>query len=289
MTVVMTRLLISSFCFWLFLRFSKDRQPWSGRLIELIPPKIWLLSLAGCSLHYWTQTLGLSMTTPDRASIYAATGPIVILLIGRAFLGERLGRRKILGILLAMAGALVVSMPELLIPSSSQLVTSAALQPGRPDFQMILGDLLVLLSIALWACFTVGGKSLSRTIPAHILTARMTYAGTLTVIPIALLESGGSLSHLWNLPAQVWGALAFLGIGCSFGATLLYMKALKNLEAGQVGAFLYTVPPMTCLLTWLQGGMPPQTGVIIGGLTVLAGVWLSESRTVRNPAESGND
>ncbi|MCD4749976.1 MAG: DMT family transporter, partial [Thermoanaerobaculales bacterium] len=142
--VVSLRLVISALCFavWLGLERSPDR-PRPDRLIL----RLFGLSLLGTGLHYGLQTLGLQYTTASNASLYAVTGPITIALFGAAFLGERLGPAKVVGIAVALIGVLVVMGLE-----------DIAAFDWRGH---LLGDLLVLISIAMWGLFTVFGKKLT--------------------------------------------------------------------------------------------------------------------------------
>lgn len=259
LTVVTLRLLLSAACFALW--FSLRGWPKGlGR-----PARLWrlfVLSLFGTGLHYGTQTVGLQYTTAANASLYAVTGPISILLIAAVFLRERLTLLKTAGIALALVGVLTV------------LGWDALVSVGFRTH--LLGDFLVFFSIFLWAAFTVYGKKLSREMGALELTGAATLIGALWMIPVGAAETLWSGFAFGSVTPQAWAAIGFLGVSCSFLATLLYFMALERGESQKVGVYLYTIPPMTYVLAWLILGERIGPNLLAGSVLVVAGVALTE-------------
>jgi drug/metabolite transporter (DMT)-like permease len=259
LTVVMLRLLISSGCFlgWMVLKrepIKYQGSAWLGRLA--------LLSLFGTALHYGIQTVGIGYTTASNAALYAATAPISIALIAALFLGERINLKKAIGIGCALFGVLIVQGLGVL---------------RTIDFKSHwLGDMLVFLSIVLWGVFTVMGKDMIRRTNAVTLTAMVTFIGTLYLVPLAWIEMRQRAFSMAAITTEAWGAVAFLGITCSFLATLLYFFALERTESQKVGVYLYTIPPLSYLIAsfYLHEAIGPN--LIIGSLVVLSGVYLTE-------------
>lgn len=259
LAIVSLRLLISAICFLFWLWIQGRRLPrglWRHKW------QILILSLVGTSLHYGSQTVGLQYTTATNASIYAVTGPISILVISALFLGERLNWKKGAGIAIALSGVLMVMGPERL----------AQFQLGR----YLLGDLLVLFSIILWGVFTVYGKSLEPVLGPLEMTTLVTVMGAITMLPVggaALWKQGLTLGAV---PGKAWLAIGFLGLTCSFLATLLYFQALEKTESQKVGVYLYMIPPMTYLAAALLLGERAGPTLLLGSLLVLGGVYLTE-------------
>jgi drug/metabolite transporter (DMT)-like permease len=257
LTVVTLRLLISAACF----------VPWvvatgGARGIDLRGMgQLILLSLFGASLHYGTQTAGLQYTTATNGSIYTTTGPITILLLSALVLGERITVRKALGVLIAMIGVLVVMGWE----------TLSAFELGN-----VKGDLLVLSSIVMWGLFTVFGKRITDEIGALRVTAWVTILGALSMAPAGWLEARSRGYSLADTSLDAWVAIAFLGIGCSFLATLLYFVALGISESQKVGVYLYAIPPMTAVVAAFYLGEVITVNLFVGALLVIGGVALTE-------------
>ncbi|MFA6002758.1 MAG: DMT family transporter [Elusimicrobiota bacterium] len=259
LTVVTLRLVISAACFAVWFSFRGwPRLHWTRDRIE----QIMILSLFGTSLHYGTQTMGLQYTPASNASLYAATCPISIALIATFLLNERLGTRKFLGITLALVGVLV----------AMGLGTLEAFELRS----YIKGDLLVFASIFLWAMFTVYGKKLNAAVGALELLGLVTIAGAGTMLPVCAADMWINGNSLAAINLRGWTAIAFLGVTCSFLATLLYFLALERTESQKVGVYLYTIPLMTYLAAWLYLGEAVGWNLFWGSLLVLSGVSLTE-------------
>ncbi len=259
LTVVTLRLLISAVCFALWFLATGQSLKFGGRKTLW---QLFLLSLWGTGLHYGLQTIGLQYTHASNASIYAVTGPITITLIAAVFLGERISLRKALGIVVAILGVLWVMGIETLAAFDLR---------GN-----LLGDLLVFASIAMWGVFTVYGKKLMSRMGALEVTATTTIIGAIWMLPVGWAESHYREFSISAVSPEVWAAIAFLGVTCSFLATLLYFMALQRTESQKVGIYLYTIPPMTYVVAALYLGESIGFNLLAGSALVMAGVYLTE-------------
>lgn len=259
LVVVSLRLLISAACFLPLIVATGGSRGLGGlRVLR----QLFVLSLFGAGLHYATQTIGLQYTTASNASLFTTTGPITILLLSALVLGERITPRKAAGVALAVAGVLVVMGPAKL--------TSLELD------QHILGDLLVLTSLVLWGLFTVFGKRLTDELGALRVTAWVTVIGATWMAPVGWAQIRLTGFALSALGGEAWAAIAFLGVGCSFLATLLYFVALGQSESQKVGVYLYLIPPLTAGFAAFYLGETITINLLLGGALVFAGVALTE-------------
>jgi drug/metabolite transporter (DMT)-like permease len=259
LTVVSFRLIISALCFSIWLIIRRPRlelgQPaWLG--------KLFLLSLFGTGFHYALQTVGIGMTTASNASIHAATGPVLITIIASLFLGERITGKKAVGIIIALSGVLVVMGIDKLLMFELK---------GH-----LLGDLLVFSSILMWAVFTVMGKGMIQRMSALDIITVVTIMGALYMAPSGIIALNQAPVSLFTIPLKAWASIVFLGVTCSFLATLLYFYALEKTESQKVGVYLYTIPPMTVIIASLYLGETIGLNLIVGALAVLLGVYLTE-------------
>ncbi len=259
LTVVMVRLAISALCFliWFLIR---------GKGISIQSSRDWgmlgILSLFGTGLHYSIQTIGLGYTTASNGSLYAVTGPITITIIAFIFLGEKITLKKSIGIILAIIGVLAVMGIDTIL-----------------EFDLkghLLGDLLVLASIFMWGVFTVMGKGMTKKLSALDLTGIVTFMGAVYMLPLGLTEMYRTGFSLSQITLNAWAAIAFLGVTCSFLATLLYFYALERSESQKVGVYLYTIPPMTYIIAGIVLKEHIGLNLLIGSVIVLAGVALTE-------------
>jgi len=259
LTVVSARLVVSAICFIIWMKilnvnFKKlYRYRW----------KLLLLSVFGTGLHYGIQTVGLQFTTASKGGIYAVTAPITITIIAAIFLNEKVSLKKFIGITTALAGVIIVIGIQKLLSFNL-----------RGD---LTGDILILISIFMWGIFTILGKSLTKKLGPLEITGIITIIGAIYTLPAGVydfLKNPGLSLH--SIEINSIFAVIFLGVTCSFLATLLYVYALSKMESQKVGVFLYTIPPMTNLIAFLVLGEKTGISMIAGTILVLSGVYLTE-------------
>ncbi len=234
-------------------------------------PSLSVLGILGITVHQLLQANGLQTASATATSWIVATIPVFVALLGWAFLGETMSGSRVLGILLSACGVLVVV--------------------GKGDFTSLIrggfgtpGDRLIAISAVNWAVFIVLNKHVfkkNKASEAGSAVGQMFVImtiGWLFLIPWAIADGG--LGELERVSMQGWLALAFLGVGCSGIAYFLWFNGLEQIDATQVGAFLYLEPIVTVVLAWIILGETISTATILGGAAILLGVWLVN----RNPA-----
>jgi drug/metabolite transporter (DMT)-like permease len=227
-----------------------------------------ILGLIGITLHQWLQSTGLTTAQASTTAWIVSASPIFIALLGWSFLHEPMDRARILGVLIAASGVLlVVSRGD--VPS---LVTRPLDAPG---------DLLVLCSAVTWALFSVlSRRALAHHSPSRLLFFVMFFGWIPTSVLMVLTGQpvpGGSLSR------EGLVALFFLGVFCSGIAYILWYDALRHLPASQVGSLLFMEPLVTVGAAAIVLGETITASSLIGGGMVLAGVWLVTRLRHRTP------
>ena len=89
------------------------------------------------------------------------------------------------------------------------------------------------------------------------------------------------IRQIASIPWNGWIAIAFLGVFCSGIAYIFWYDALKALTVAQTGAFLYLEPLITVIVAALVLREAILLATLIGGITILLGVWL-----VNHPSQS---
>jgi drug/metabolite transporter (DMT)-like permease len=178
-------------------------------------------------------------------------------LIAATFLlKEKLSTRKVIGILLGLAGALVlIQMQE---------VKKEASNPS-------LGNLLVLINAISYGLYLMVIKPvMSKYKPVTVIKWVFTF-GVLMVLPFGW----GQLSEIdLDMPANMWGSIAFVVFFTTFLAYLLSIFALKNVQASVVSSFIYLQPIITAILSYAFLKQTLNTVQILSGLTIFVGVYL---------------
>lgn len=202
------------------------------------------------ALHFLLYIASLYYTTVAHTLSLLATAPIFVLLLSRLILGERVGTRRLLGVLLTVAGiTLLVGME----PALSR--------------RMLLGDALALASALAFAFYSIAGRS-QRT---HY--GLFAYAGSVYAV-----------AALWLLPAAAWtfspggytpGAVASLLALALLPLTLghtLFNAALRHTSATVVNVVATQEVTISVLLALVFLGERPAPSTVLGMAVTLAGV-----------------
>jgi len=209
--------------------------------------------------HLLIQAWGLQRTTATNTGWIIAFGPIAIAVGAWMFLRQKPGGRAWLGIALGAAGVLVIA-------------SSSGLRWGKAQF----GDLLQIISCGTWAAYTllaVGPVSRNGSLVVTV-SAVAVAAGSAT---IAAFCSGWTAGPVTGVAV---GGVAFLGIACSGLAFWLWNAAVKDVGSTTAGMYLYLEPFVTWLVAAVILGERVNEMGLVGGLLVLAGVWVvSAART----------
>jgi len=241
--------------FWMAWAFRPERIDWSdlGRLA--------LCALFGVAVNQLMFFHGLMRTTPINASIIMVATPILVLTMSAVLLGERLGPAKVIGVLLGAAGATVL------------ILFGGAVDQGAS----VLGDLFILINASSFAIYLVMVKPLMLRYGAVTVMAWTFLIGAVLVLPFG---TGELLAVHWSAlsAAQAW-ALVFVVVGVTFVAYLLNTWALRHVDPGVVGTFIYLQPVLAATLGAFMGGpMPQGPWPWIGAAAIFTGVHLVTRR-----------
>lgn len=222
----------------------------------------WLIALSFFGLLGYNLLLyaALEHTDAFNASLINAFNPALITLTAAALLRERLTHAAIGGVVLALVGVLTVL-------SGGDL--------GRllgPAFGT--GELFMIGAIAAWTAYTVAGR-LAPPIPPITATAAQAAVTVAVLTPFSLAAGGPTLP---STPAAV-ASLGFIAIFPSVLSYLLWNRALTHIPAGGAGVFLNLITVFTAAFTMLTGH-PYTAAQLLGGLIVIAGVILTNTRVL---------
>ncbi len=222
-------------------------------------PYFALLGFLGITFHQWLQSNALQTSAASTTAWIVATTPVFMAILGWFVLREKLGWVKILGILLAFIGVLVIVY-------NGDLRAISLRSFGKP------GDILVLISAINWTVFSVlSRRGLKKHPAAFIMFYVMLLGWLLTSI---LFFATQSVSEIQNLTASGWAGLAFLGIFCSGLAYIAWYDALQTLGAAETGVFLYIEPLVTVIVAFFVLSETISFASLLGGGIIILGVWL---------------
>ena len=218
-----------------------------------------LLGFLGITFHQWLQSNGLQTSEAGTTAWIVATTPVFMAILGRLVLKEMLNGIKVIGILLAFFGVL-------LVVSDGDLVSIPIGKFGAP------GDVLILISAVNWSIFSALSRRGLKLYPAGLMIFYVMLFGWL--FTTVFFAGNGNYTELPSLSFESWLGVAFLGIFCSGLAYIAWYDALHALSTADTGAFLYIEPLMAMVVAFFILGEPITAASLLGGAIILFGVWL---------------
>lgn len=239
---------------------------WLARIPLARPtPRQWLqltlLGFFGIFFYNLCFFYGLHYINASRASLIVALNPAVIGLASWLLFKERLGRLKVVGIALCIAGAslVIVSRNPLLLAST-------------PDAW--IGDLLILGCVVGWGVYSLFSRGLNQSLgPLQTVTFSV-LIGTVMLWALATLRGEVSGAALINLGTPQWLSLIYLGVLGSAMAYIGYYDGIRKIGATRSGVFIALNPLTAVLLGALLLGEQLTLTLCLGGGLVLAGIYL---------------
>ncbi|KIP87325.1 hypothetical protein SN15_03180 [Stenotrophomonas maltophilia] len=194
-------------------------------------------------------------------AVIVSMQPILVGALSPCLLGERTGRRQVAGLLLGLAGAMIVILSRFEVEAGSMLGVGAAV--------------LALVGISGGIMYERWRQPTEHPLMASLVQCAV---GLLLTMPLALLWETRVLD--WT-PTMI-GALAYLVVGNSLVAISLLLAMARQQQATQVSALFFMVPPLAALMATLLLGeiMPRLAWVGIG--VAAAGVWLGAAARHRS-------
>lgn len=222
------------------------------------------LGFFGVTINQMCFTIGLYFTHVSHSAVIVGLGPIYILLLAVLFRLERATGRKVMGMLIALAGIFVLVSEKGISGQSASIEGDAITMAGSIGF----------------AIYVVLGKRVAEQYDTLTMTAFNHFAGALLVLPAAMHEIWAlSAARLWHQPWRAWAAVVYMAVFSSALAYVFYFWLLRYLEASQLAAFTYLLPVLATILGILWLGEKGSWSQVLGGVMALGGVyWIESSR-----------
>jgi drug/metabolite transporter (DMT)-like permease len=203
--------------------------------------------------------LALDRTSATNTALLVALNPVITLLLS-PLVGERLDRRRLCGVAVALCGAVTV-------------ITRGEPAVLRNLGTLNTGDLLAMTAACTWAGFNLA----SRRVVPHLSASRTNTAvygiGGAALFLLAY-EEGPATQLLSATPAAL-GALSVMAIFSSAFAGQLFLFGVRVVGVGRTVVFVYAVPVLTALFSNVLLHEALRASQVIGGAGVIAGLWLT--------------
>lgn len=253
------RMIGGAACFWLASAFV----PWER---VPLPDLLQMLGAAlfGIVLNQGAYTFGLSLTSPVDASIIITVMPVITLLLAALFLKEPITWKKGSGVLLGVAGALLLIFSN----RPGGLTGVSAVRPSGS----VTGNLLCLTASLCFATYLTLFRNLIRRYRVITLMRWMFTFAALCFLPFA----AGSLRQLAETPLSwtAWAETGYVVFCGTFLAYILMIYGQQHLRPTVVSMYNYVQPVISTLFSvamglalfgWVKAG---------AALLIFGGVWL---------------
>jgi drug/metabolite transporter (DMT)-like permease len=215
--------------------------------------------------HFLLWTASLQDTSIAASVLLVSIHPIIVTPLGRRLLGERVSRRTVVAVALALIGTVITCAGDL-----------------RLDSHAFLGDLLAIGGAVCLAGYLLIGRGVRADLGVAGYSA-VVYA-VVCVVAAGTAIAGG-VAHLPSPRV----ALACFGLAavCTIGGHTVYNWALRHVQVLLVSLSFLGEPPLAALLALAFFGAVPGLATVGGGVLIIAGLALAllEPQAWSRPAE----
>lgn len=234
---------------------------------ERIPKgrNLWAGVVAGVALgaHFGTWIASLDYTSVAASVVLVSTTPVFVAVAAYLLLGERTSILSFAGIALAIAGTVVIA-------GGGRGAADAA----------FFGNALALVGAVTMAVYVLIGRSLRTGGVGALSYSIVGYsAAALALLPVALASG----AQLWGYSTTTWFWLFVITLGPQLLGHTVLNWALEYVPASIVSGAVLAEPVIAALLAWLVLEEKPGLATLLGGLVVLAGLYLLLRGDVSRP------
>lgn len=239
---------------------------WLLYLLKPVPVKIkkqdrmrfvWC-ALTGIAINQLLFLKGLSLTYPIHASLLMLTTPILIVFIASWVLKEKIGIFKIAGLVLGIAGAMVLILAK----------NNAA----KAD-DVIWGDILIITNAVSYTVYFILVKPLMLKYDAMVIIRWIFTIGFFMVLPFGWTEF---TEIRWiDFTAVDFLSMALIVVTGTFLAYLFNIYGIKILGASAAGFYIYTQPFFATAIAMIFLKEELQLYKVIAAILIFTGVYLT--------------
>ena len=218
-----------------------------------------LLGMTGVFAYNAFFFTGLKLVPAGRSALIIANNPVFISLFSALIFKERLTPVKMFGIMISVAGAIIVV--------------------SRGDVHMLVqggigrGDLLIFGCVASWVTYSLIAKAAMKDLSPLVSVCYSTVAGTALLSVPAVAE--GLPGRISALGLAQWGGVAYLAVFGTVLSFIWYFQGIQRIGPMKASLFINFVPVSAVTMAYFILGEPLTVSLLVGAVFVVCGVFLT--------------
>jgi drug/metabolite transporter (DMT)-like permease len=207
----------------------------------------------GAHFGFWISSL--DYTSVAASVVLVSNTPVFVAIFAYLIFGEKTAPLSFVGILVALAGTVVIA------------------QDGSVGSAAVFGNVLALLGALTFTVYVLIGRSQrSAAEPVGVLPYSIVLyaAAAAALLPVALLSGDRVLGYGW----ETWFWLLAITVGPQILGHTVFNWALRYVEASVISGTVLAEPVVAALLAWLVLSERPGPATLVGGAVVLVGIFL---------------
>lgn len=219
--------------------------------------RIAICAFFGVAFNMLTFFKGLSYTSPIMGAVLMVTTPMIVLILSSILMKEKMKSKKVLGILLGLAGTVTLILYGKALSNASNAT---------------LGNLLVFVNAVSYGFYLIFVKKLMDRYNAFTFVKYIYLFGFFMVLPFGFNE----LKVVnWNeIPLEIGLKIGFVVVFSTFLTYLLNLVSMRNLKPTTVAVFIYLQPFFATVFAIYLEKDNLNMVKIVSALLIFVGVYL---------------
>ena len=253
------RFLIAIACLAPWYRPARMRTVSRGEWLNLF-----LMAFFGTFMFTLLMLGGVRLTSAMAAGVITSTIPATVAILSWLLLRERLSRRTVFSVLLAVAGIAVLNVAR----------GGGHDDPGSlGGGDALAGNLMILGAVVCESIYVILSRRLSQTLAAIEICAYTHLIGgalmlPLGIVPLLTFDFGG-------VDGATWAMLVWYALSASVFSFWLWMKGIRHVPAQLAGVFTSVLPVAAAVYGIVVLGERPGWAHGVALACVLAGIALA--------------
>lgn len=222
--------------------------------------KFMLLALFEPFIYFICETFGLKLTgSPTLSAMIIATIPVFSIGAGIVFFKEKITGINIVGIMLSLAGIVMVAMAK-----------------GEPGEHFIWGIILLVIAVIAEVGHASITKSLSTNYQSQVIVMYQFLIGSIYLLPLLIWKGLDGFDMELYFSADAMYPIVCLAILCSSLAFSLWVSTIKTLGVAKSSIFSALIPVAAAIIAWMIGHEELNSRQWAGVAISFVGVVLSQ-------------